>query len=321
MREQHDRLQEEFAIQDQVGTASLLGLNPNVDKETIAIKESYLNETRQAANELATKGFIDSGRRSNLLKIKRDYNEKVVPLQNALVQRQQREEEWRKLSMDKNNILSQSPGEVSLTSIVKDPGSIDYKFVSGAQMAEDVSAEAQQFADRILDSDNITKVKDMAAYQYLYDIKHGADPTLVLNAMKNNPNIYKDKESKQLYDQLIGIVNSTVDRYKVRDIVGDNQSEYDRAWSIAAKGLSSAIGKSDTQLIHDTYSEQLAEEERRRKQQESAEEKILFGEEGSVISPEGRILEQNLLFGNDPLFNDSGQIQLYSEKNPVTEQS
>jgi hypothetical protein len=254
MRENHDKLEEEYSQQEQQGGLALNGIDPQKDKAAYDIQQNYINETKKAADELATKGFIEGGRRKNLYSLKQQYAQQVVPLQQALVQRNQRAEEYRKLAMDKNNILGVNPNDVKLTDIIKNPKALEYKFLSGAQMAKDVENVAKQYADQLLSPNNVNKIKHLAAYQDLLNIKMGADPSLVLNAMKNNPNTYKDAASKQIYDQLIGTVNSVVDRYGLKD-VASTPEEYNRGWQIASSGLSSAIGKSSQQIIHDTWSE------------------------------------------------------------------
>jgi len=251
-------LAEDLSTQQQMTQTSLLNLNPQVDSKAIQLQQSLLDETKKAASELATKGFIDSGRRRNLHALKQQYTTEIVPLKQALEQRNQRAEEYRKLAMDKTNILGRNPNEVSLYDIKTDPTNLDYKFLSGSQMAKDVENVAKQYADQLLSPNNVNKIKHLAAYQDLINIKMGADPSLVLNAMKNNPNTYKDSASRQIYEQLIGTVNSVADRYGLKD-VASTPEEYNRGWQIAASGLSSAIGKSQQQVLHDTYAQGLQE--------------------------------------------------------------
>ena len=50
MRNQHDKLQEELANQEQQGSLSLLGLNPQVDSDAIKIQQDYIKKTQDVAN-------------------------------------------------------------------------------------------------------------------------------------------------------------------------------------------------------------------------------------------------------------------------------
>jgi hypothetical protein len=185
-----------------------------------------MDQTKAAADELATKGFIDSGRRRNLLQLKSIYANQIVPLQNALTQRTQRAEEYRKLSMDKNNILGTNPNDVSLTDIIGNPNALNYSFLSGAQMAKDVANEAKPFADRFNNKD----VKDYGAkvgFDHLLAIRQGVDPTTVLAAMKNDPRVMGTEGGRKVYEQLVGIVNSVTDRYGLKNIA-TTPEEYNR---------------------------------------------------------------------------------------------
>lgn len=250
MRRQHDQLQEEYAQQEQQGSLSLLGIDKNLDKNAYDIQQNFINKTKEAADLLATKGVIDSGRRRQLSELKSLYNQQVVPLQNALTQRAQRAEEYRKLSMDKNNILGANPNNVALTDIVGDPKKLDYKFLSGAQMAKDVENVAKQYADRF-DSKDIKNTGFHIGFNYIAKLKQGVDPALVLAAMANDPNVAKDPSAKQMFSELTGIVNSVTDRYGLKDITAGNENEYKRGWGIAASGLASAIGKVTPMQMHD----------------------------------------------------------------------
>ena len=149
MRENHDKLQEEYAQQEQQGGLSLLGIDPVKDKEAYDIQQNYIAKTKAAADELATKGFIDSGRRRGLMEVKSLYTNKVVPLQNQLAIRNARDEEYRKLSMDPSWVGGRRPSDVSLAEGLKSPTAFDYKGISGEVLAKDAGMQAKQYADQV----------------------------------------------------------------------------------------------------------------------------------------------------------------------------
>ena len=78
MREQHDKLQEEYSQQELLGGAASLGLQKGVDDKALADNQAYMSAVKSAADELATKGFIDAGRRRNLMGLKQQYITNVV---------------------------------------------------------------------------------------------------------------------------------------------------------------------------------------------------------------------------------------------------
>ena len=100
MRQQEDKLQEEYSQQGQLGSMSLNNIDKIKDKKAYDIKQNYIQQTKDAADLLATKGFIDSGRRRNLMDIKTIYNNQVVPYMNALAVRQAKSSEYSKTTTD-----------------------------------------------------------------------------------------------------------------------------------------------------------------------------------------------------------------------------
>ena len=306
MRRQHDQLQEEYSQQEQQGSLSLLGIDKNLDKNAYDIQQNFINKTKEAADLLATKGVIDSGRRRQLSELKSMYAQQVVPLQNALTQRSQRAGEYRKLGMDKNNILGVNPNNIALTDIVGNPKSLDYKFLSGTQMAKDVANEAKQFADRFDNKD----IKDYGAkvgFNHLLAIRQGVDPTTVLAAMKNDPKVMGTEGGKKVYDQLVGIVNSVTDRYGLKDIA-TTPEEYNRGWQIASSGLSEAIGKVTPMQMHDDKDAYNFEHP---KVSENYDPLDNTGRQ--VITSEGRIVN-DLYSGLTPNFDKSGNVIDYTVK-------
>ena len=135
LRAQHDQLAEEYAQQEQQGGLSLLGIDPVKDKAAYDIQQNYIAKTKEAADQLATKGFIDAGRRRNLMELKSLYANQVVPLQNQLKIRQERAEELRRMQLqDPTFRATINPNDISLTEGLKSPTAFNYDGVSGNQL-------------------------------------------------------------------------------------------------------------------------------------------------------------------------------------------
>jgi len=133
LREQHDKLQEEFSQQQTQGGLSLLGIDKVKDKAAYDIQQNFIQKTQEAANELATKGFIDSGRRRNLADLKALYSNQVVPLENQLKIRQGRAEELRKVQLQNPTYrATMNPNDVSLDAGLANPDAFNYDGVAGS---------------------------------------------------------------------------------------------------------------------------------------------------------------------------------------------
>ena len=100
MRQQEDKLQEEYSQQEQLGSLSLNSIDKIKDKKAYDIKQNYMQQTKDAADLLATKGFVDSGRRRSLRDIKSMYNNQVIPYMNALAARQAKSVEYSKITTE-----------------------------------------------------------------------------------------------------------------------------------------------------------------------------------------------------------------------------
>jgi hypothetical protein len=55
-----------LAAQESTGATMLSTLNPEKDKKAYQEYQAYMNKITQAKDDLATKGYIDSGRRKSL---------------------------------------------------------------------------------------------------------------------------------------------------------------------------------------------------------------------------------------------------------------
>jgi hypothetical protein len=133
-----------------------------------------MDETKRAADELATKGFIDSGRRRNLYGLKQQYNQNVVPLQNQLKIRQDRAEELRRMQLqDPTFRATLNPNEIGLTSGLKNPEAFNYSGVSGNQMYKSVAEKANQLS-KVIEQEHPELIKSKLAYNYFTAVQSGA---------------------------------------------------------------------------------------------------------------------------------------------------
>ena len=150
MREQHDKLQEEYAAQEAAGGLASLGLQEGVDDIAIASQKAYMDSVKNAADELATKGFVDAGRRKSLIGLKQQYVQNVLPIQNALKVRQEAIDFDRKMkASDQTYKTTFDPSRVAVTDYLKNNQAFNPQGVSVGVMSKDAANEFAQLKNLV----------------------------------------------------------------------------------------------------------------------------------------------------------------------------
>ena len=242
MREQHDKLQEEYSAQEQAGGLSLLGLKEGIDDEAIKIHQNYMSETKKAADELATKGFIESGRRKNLYGLKQQYNSNVVPLQNQLKIRQERAEELRKIQLqDPTFRATANPNEIGLTAGLKNPEAFNYTGVSGNQLYTSAAKKLEQLS-KVIDQE-IPELKKMPgmSFQYFTALQSGANPAQVAAAMKQKG--FDPTTVDKMTNMIHSTIDTTMQEHGVYDKFKNNPQVIDELWNTTSQAAFNALGQ------------------------------------------------------------------------------
>ena len=214
-----------------------------------------MDETKRAADELATKGFIDSGRRRNLYGLKQQYNQNVVPLQNQLKIRQERAEELRRMQLQDPTFRSTlNPNEVGLTSGLKNPEAFNYSGVSGNQMYKSVAEKASQLS-KVIEQEHPELIKSKLAYNYFTAVQSGASLKQVDAAMRRQ---FNPKDVDKMTNLMRGVVESTFNEFGVPQKFANNQQVQDELWQTASQGLYAALGSKQFGTMHDSWGEAIA---------------------------------------------------------------
>lgn len=254
MRQQHDQLQEEYANAEQAAQQGFSGLNPEVDKEALAIHKQFMDQTKAAADELATKGFIDSGRRRSLLKLKSIYTNQVAPLQQQIALRASRNEELRKMQLqDPTFRATANPNQVSLVSGLKNPNAFDYDGVSGNQLYSTAAKKLEQLSKTI--NQDVPELKKMPklSFQYFTAIQSGATPDQAANAMKREG--YDPAVVDKMTNMIHGTIDSTMREFGVYDKFKGNDKAINELWDSTSQAAYNAIGTKQFGQVHDSWSE------------------------------------------------------------------
>lgn len=221
MRQQHDQLAEEYAQQEQIGGLSLLGLKEGVDDEAIKIHKTYMDETKKAADELATKGFIDSGRRKNLYGLKQRYNNEVVPLQNQLKIRQEKADLLYKMKLQNPTYRETlNPNLVGLTAGLKNPEAFNFDGVAGNELYKSVAEKASQLS-KVVSQEHPDLIDSGIFGSYFTALQNGASLSEIDAAMKSNGK-YDPLKVDKMTSMLHGIVNDTFNEFGVPQKFSNN---------------------------------------------------------------------------------------------------
>ena len=241
LREQHDKLQEDYSNAEQAAQQGFSGLNPEVDKEALAIHKQFMDQTKAAADELATKGFIDSGRRRSLLNLKSIYTNQVAPLQQQIALRASRNEELRKIQLqDPTFRATANPNQVSLVSGLKNPNAFDYDGVSGNQLYSSVAKKAEQLG-KVISQEHPKLMSSGIFANYFTALQSGASLDQIDKAMKSGGR-YNPHDVDKMTQMLHSIVGSTMNEFGVPSKFAGNQAAQQDLWNAAAQGLYSAAG-------------------------------------------------------------------------------
>ena len=254
MRQQHDQLQEEYAQQEEQGGLSLLGIDPVKDKAAYDIQQNYIARTKAAADELATKGFIDSGRRRGLMEVKSLYTNQVVPLQNQLKIRQERAEELRRMQLqDPTFRATMNPNDTDLMTGLKNPNAFNYDGVSGNQLYTSAAKKLEQLS-KTIDQDIPEMISNpKIKFDYFTLVQSGATPEQAAMAMKRNG--YDPTVIDKMTSMIHSTIDSTMREFGVYDKFKGNDKAIDELWNSTSQAAYNAIGTKQFGNAHDSWSE------------------------------------------------------------------
>ena len=89
LAQQHAEAEKEYQAEQDKAALLKTMLVQGVDKEAIDELNKYSGTVSSAIDELSNKGVVGGATRRNLLNIKKDYNEKLLPLQSVALKREQ----------------------------------------------------------------------------------------------------------------------------------------------------------------------------------------------------------------------------------------
>ena len=308
MREQHDKLQEEYSQQELLGGAAALGLQKGVDDKALADNQAYMSAVKSAADELATKGFIDAGRRRNLMELKQQYITNVVPIQNALAERKKAIDiDRERRSKDSTYVSQFDPSKVAVTDYLGNANAFNARGVSGDAIYKD-AAQAISNLKGIAASELPALKGSGLMDQYFTLMKNGLQPEQAAALMKKQSKSQAEAESwTDMAKMTVSAIDGAMQRHGVYDIFKDNQAMIDKLWQDTSKAAIFGLGENKVGQITDEMS---MYKRKKALEQTTQEEKLIYGQSmNTPIFDEGYRPDNVIsLIGGNPIFNKDGSV-------------
>lgn len=224
--------------------------NEEPNSKVANMYNTYANDLDKQAESLAKQGLSPASRGS-LLGLKRRYSSEIIPIETAVTRRRQLAEEQRKARAQDDSILFDIDARtMSLDDLVNNP-ELSYSSASGKNIMENVSKAASVLAKEARNDPN--KFNSVLGGDYYEYVKqYGFSKEAVMDAILRSKNASN-------------ILTSIVDDALASSGVGKNWSgnAYDRALDYANRGLWSAVGQTQTQLV-DNWRAKMDETDRRK---------------------------------------------------------
>lgn len=255
MREQHDKLQEEYSQQELLGGAASLGLQKGVDDKALADNQAYMSAVKSAADELATKGFIDAGRRRNLMGLKQQYITNVVPIQNALTERKKAIDiDRERRSKDSTYVSQFDPSKVAVTDYLGNANAFNARGVSGDAIYKD-AAQAISNLKGIAASELPALKSSGLMDQYFTLMKNGLQPEQAAALMKKQSKSQAEAESwTAMAKMTVSAIDGAMQRHGAYDIFKDNPAMIDKLWQDTSKAAIFGLGENKVGQMTDEMS-------------------------------------------------------------------
>lgn len=256
--QQEEELQNKYSESQDKIDAALSMLNPNIDKESYNKLVTFKQAVSTAAEDLATKGYVDSGRKSNLLALKKTYDTDFTNILNQATQRLQAANIQEQKALQDPTYRYNSARNVSLDEATNNPNiwaELAIKNgVSGAALQQQIAQQVSALKAEISENNpSLTKLKTVDGKdllgQYMMSITQGASPQEVATAIANlTGNI---KEATGIVSKMMGIVNNVMAANNVENIFGSPSKEYRDLLGYASQGLYNAVGGTSKQIVKD----------------------------------------------------------------------
>ena len=175
LAQQHIEAEKEYQAEQDKAALLKTMLVQGVDKEAIDELNKYSGTVSSAIDELSNKGVVGGATRRNLLNIKKDYNEKLLPLQSVALKREQAAKTLAEKKLNDNTYEYVDPYKKSLTDGLADPSIYLKSGISGSELMKQTAQQASVIAKKTNVTPELIKA---AGIGYQYFVKYGQGATL-----------------------------------------------------------------------------------------------------------------------------------------------
>jgi len=249
LAQQHIEAEKEYQAEQDKAALLKTMLVEGVDKDAISELNRYSGTVSSAINELSDKGVVGGATRRNLLNIKKDYNEKLMPLQSVALKREQAAKTLAEKKLNDDTYEYVDPYKKSLTDGLADPSIYMQSGKSGSELMKQVAQQASVVAKKTTMTPELVKA---AGINYQYFVKYGQGATLeqIQKAALDNG----DKATfDNITNYLSGIVDTTMEASGAAEMFGVDSNEYKRLKQHARLGLAAAVGEDKWGNMADQY--------------------------------------------------------------------
>ena len=249
LAQQHTEAEKEYQAEQDKAALLKTMLVDGVDNESISELNKYSGTVSSAINELSNKGVVGGATRRNLLNIKKDYNEKLLPLQSVALKREQAAKLLADKKLNDDTFEYVDPYKKSLTEGLADPTIYMKSGLSGSELMKRVAQQSAVVAKKTNMTPELVKA---AGINYQYFVKYGQGATLeqIQKAALDNG----DKTTfDNITNYLSGAVDSVMQASGADKMFGENSNEYKRLKQNARLGLAAAVGEDKWGTMADQY--------------------------------------------------------------------
>lgn len=259
--EQEEKLQEQYAQTGSTIDKATAYLNPELDKETYAKMQQYKADVNKAVEDLSTKGFVDSGRKANLYKLKQRYDTDFAGAALQIEQRNAAAMLQAQMAQKDPSYVYKSAANISIDEAMKNPNIWSDIVAKGGISGENLRQQTALQAKIIKDS--ITKIEPILESmvapngnpildQYIQRIVKGASPTEIFSAISGI--VTDPSKASAITTQLMSIVDNVMATNNVESVFAKDTDNYQLLKSKAAQGLFEAAGGVDFRNVTDQMS-------------------------------------------------------------------
>lgn len=232
---------------------------PGIDDEAIRMNEQFQESVKTDINDLNKMGLTPNIRK-RLLQRKMDFNNNILPLNKAAVDREKWATAAREAKLKDPSLIIKDPMAVSLNAWISDPTSHELHAISGNDIYERTKAEMIPISKYI--AQNVPELaKSGIPYQYFTYAQAGATAEDIAALMGNDFRSIDPAKLSPLAQLIKNAADKVVASTGVYDYYGADSDEAMQAMAYSSSAFNHALGTKSFGNMTDRYNMELAIEQ------------------------------------------------------------